>query len=178
MFLSNECPVLAIVIVNELATLINVANRIGLPLSHVACRARCMLPLRCMLHVGGLGCMSPAHYGNTSLSLSLSTSKCCRSEMHAARLPPHQKIGGGETTSQTAEPQIQTESPNRIPIRGPTKPTQRQLQPTRRLFRLSIKPNKYYLCIFWVIVSTPPRPHAVCLAPIGLLFSRGLRAVN
>lgn len=141
---------------------------------HVALAVCCMLPWRCMLHVGGLGCMSPAHYGNTSLSLCFSLSaadlRCTPRDCHHTKKEEERPL----PKPQSPNP---NRIPNRIPIRGPKNPRKGSCSPRAALFAL-IKPNKYYLCIFWVIVSTPPRPHAVCLAPIGLLFSRGLRAVN
>lgn len=85
---------------------------------HVAC-------WRFRLHVAG------ALWQHVALFLSLSLSECRRSEMHGARLPPHQK-GGGETTSQPKSKQNPKPNPNS----RPEKPTQRQLQPTRRLMRL------------------------------------------
>lgn len=125
------------------------------PLSHVACRAGCMLPWRCMLHVGGLGCMSPAHYGNTSLSFSLCLSlsaadlRCTPRDCHHTKKEEERPL----PKPQSPNP---NRIPNRIPIRGPKNPRKGSCSPRVALCAL-IKPNKYYLCIFWVIVSTPPR---------------------
>lgn len=126
--------------------------------SNVACGWLHAALACCMLHVGGLGCMSPAHYGNTSFSLPLRLPVflcVLRSEMHAARLPPHRKGGGGGERETPSNP-----NPNPNPIGNPKNPRfagAGSSSSPRVAFCASIKPNKYYLCIFWVIVSTPPR---------------------
>lgn len=105
---------------------------------HVAC-------WRFRLHVAG------ALWQHVALFLSLSAAdlRCTPRDCHHTKKEEERPL----PKPQSPNP---NRIPNRIPIRSPKNPRKGSCSPRVALCAL-IKPNKYYLCIFWVIVSTPPR---------------------
>lgn len=120
--------------------------------------AGCMLLWRvacCMLAVL-VACRRRIMATRRSLCLSVSPSSCVCSDQRCTPRDCHHTAKGGGGRERVRDPIKPKPKPESQPNWKPEKPTLCRGSP-RVAFCASIKPNKYYLCIFWVIVSTPPR---------------------